>query len=67
MKDIESRLDGTTLVVRIPMPLPATRRTQADRCAGRERACAKLEAADGRHAGEGAGARTSLAAGAGER
>ena len=61
-RGVETRLDGSTLVVRIPM--------RFQRRGGRKRIVApdgsaivpELEAAAGRHAGQGAGAGVAMAA-----
>jgi hypothetical protein len=57
----ETRLNGTTLVVRIPMAIPAARRPQVHTTAGRRRVCARDEATAGRNTHQGAGAGVAVA------
>ena len=58
----ETRLDGITLIVRIPMRFERRGGTQAHRRPRRQRACARDEAAARWHAPEGARAGMALAA-----
>jgi hypothetical protein len=54
IESAETRLDGSTLVVRIPMCLRVPRRPKAHRRARRQRNRADLETAAGRYAGQSA-------------
>jgi hypothetical protein len=58
---VQTRLEGTTLVVRIPMRFQAPGRPKAHPDARWHRHRADLETAAGRHAGQGAGASVAMA------
>ena len=62
IQNADTRLDGNRLVRAHPHAVPAARRPQARRSAGRERAYLELEAAAGWNADQGAGARVAVAA-----
>jgi hypothetical protein len=58
---VETKLEGTTLIVRIPMRFQRRGWPQADPRAGRQRACARDEAAPRWHTGQGGGAGVAVA------